>query len=108
MTEHRMPEGGDILHVLRRLEGTAFAGLFRPGIGGVAAECSCQNCGCDSRAGDSCSCNPRCSCQGYTADRMDRVLDPLLGLAAVLPLDDFKTLIDLRDKLTEAYKKQGK
>ena len=99
MTEPQMRGSREILSILRRLEGVAFAGqLGRPV--SAAASCSCQNCGCDSRVGDFCGCDPKCSCQGYTAfDRMDKVLDPLLGVAAALPIEDVKTLVGMRDKL---------
>jgi len=106
MPEPKPTENQEILSILRRLEGIAFAGQLGPTIiRSSVAECSCQNCGCDSRANDSCTCNPRCSCQGYTADRIDKALDPLLGLAAALPLEDIKTLVGVRNKLADAYKK---
>ncbi|RQV96845.1 hypothetical protein EH221_04495 [bacterium] len=107
MTEVNLPESQEILSILRRLDGFAFAGQLGPSIIRNAADCSCQNCGCDSRSGDGCGCKPNCRCQGYTADRMDRILDPLLGLAAVLPIEDIQTLVGFRDKLAKSFKKLG-
>jgi hypothetical protein len=105
MSEIARPQTEEILAGLRRIEGVLFAGQLGPV--GLAASCSCQNCGCDSRAGDNCGCNPRCSCQGHTAaDRLDWALDPALGVATVLPLDDIKTLVQLREKLTEGIRKR--
>jgi hypothetical protein len=94
----------EILAVLRRIEGVLFAGQLGPVR--PAASCSCQNCGCDSRAGEDCVCNPQCACfMKPSGDRLDWALDPALGVATVLPLDDIKTLIQLREKLTEGIRK---
>jgi hypothetical protein len=40
--------------------------------------------------------------------RPEKALDPVLGLAAILPIDDVKTLKDLRDKLVEMAEKPRK
>ena len=104
MPDISRPQIEEILAGLRRLEGVLFAGKLGPS--GLATSCSCQNCGCDSRTGDSCGCNERCACQGYTAsDRLDWILDPALGAATVLQLDDIKTLLQLREKLSEGVRR---
>jgi hypothetical protein len=106
MAETKSLENLEILATLRRLEGVIFAGQLSPAAR-MMADCSCQNCGCDARAGGSCSCNEKCSCQGHTADRLDWMLNPALGVAAVLPIEDVKTLVQLRDKLGEAMRKRA-
>lgn len=86
---------------VRRLEGTVFAGMMGSGFH-LAAECSCQNCGCDSRAGGSCGCNERCSCQGHTANQLDWAINVMLGAAAHVPLTEMKALVELRDRFKAA------
>lgn len=90
--------------LVRRLEGVTFAGDL--GGAGLVASCSCQNCGCDSRAGGSCGCNERCSCQGHTANHLDNAINVMLGAAAHVPLERFKELVNLRDEIKASLTKE--
>lgn len=94
-----------LAEIIRKLDGVIFAGGLASGGFNVAAECSCQNCGCDSRAGDHCGCNERCSCQGHTASQLDWAINVMLGAAAHVPLTELKGLIELREKIKAARAK---
>jgi hypothetical protein len=94
----------ELLDLMRSLPSLHFAGALHPGMM-AAAECSCQNCGCDSRAGGSCACNERCTCQGHTANHLDWAMNVLLGAAAHVPLDDVKKIVSLRDQIHAARTK---
>ncbi len=110
MTESKLPEGQQILAILRRLEGVQFAGQAFPIVQtpGVSS-CTCQNCSCNARIDDFCGCHPNCVCQGKTAlDRPEDWMNALLGVAAALPLEDIRTLVGMRDKLQEALEKPSK
>ena len=85
---------------LQLLEGVIFAGGL--GSGGLAAECSCQNCACNSNWNGNCTCDPKCACQGHTAIQLDSAISTMLGAAAHVPLKDVKSLLELRDKIKKA------
>lgn len=95
----------EFIDLIRSLPSVHFAGGLQAGLG-LATECSCQNCGCDSRAGGSCGCNERCSCQGHTANQLDNAINVMLGAAAVLPLDEMKKIVGLRDQIRTIRSKQ--
>lgn len=96
----------ELVDLIRSLPAVHFAGGVHPGFGGLAAECSCQNCGCDSRAGGSCGCNERCACQGHTANQFDWAMNVLLGAAAHVPLEEVRTLVELRDRVRASMRKE--
>ena len=95
----------DILSILSGLEGIIFAALGSAGGMASAAGCTCENCGCYTRNGDDCGCFPRCSCQDRTDLRPDSMMNALLGVASILPMDDVATLVELRDKVTELVRR---
>lgn len=95
----------EVLDLLRSLPSVHFAATLQPG--GLAADCSCQNCGCDSRADDHCGCNERCVCQGHSANQLDWAINVMLGAAAHLPLEEVKKIVELRDQIRIARMKQA-
>lgn len=101
MSETQLTEGQEILAILRRLEGVAFAGQLA--VAEVRDEgCTCQNCPCNAKRPGGCGCHPKCSCQGVNAHDKPDQMDELLGAAAVLQLEDIKTLKAIRERLVQA------
>ncbi len=96
----------EIVSLLQNLQSTIFAGALSSNVGSPVADCSCQNCGCDSRAGGSCGCDPKCSCQGYTASgSWESLIRPLIGIADILPINEVESLIKIKERIKEAQKK---
>jgi hypothetical protein len=95
-----------VLPRMEAVEGLLFAAQIV--VGSVIAECSCQNCACDSREGGSCGCDPRCECQGYTAVTDPFRFDPFrfaFGRLIEWPLEDIKSLQELVAKIRKSGKK---
>jgi hypothetical protein len=95
-----------ILPRLEVIEGLLFAGQIA--VSSVLAECSCQNCGCDSRQGQGCGCNPNCSCQGHSAITDPYRFDPFrftFGRLIDWPLEDIKSVQELAAKVKKRAEK---
>ena len=117
ISENKSAELKEILDSVRRIEGVAFAGQINPaliatrtGASEATDKCTCQNCACFSNRGGACGCKPDCTCEGRTAIVSDfgSIFDNLIGVATILPMEDVKTLVGLRDKMLEMIKNKDK
>lgn len=101
-----MPERDiqEILDVLRRLEGMTFALVDVAPLPQIDEDCGCEYCACHVKACRHCNCVPVCHCHGYTKRPFDSTMNSLLGLGAILPIEDVLTLMELRDKAAESIR----
>lgn len=104
MSEAPLTETKEILAILRRMEGVAFAGQAAVETDPKAG-CWCEDCGCHNRHGNNCGCDSKCTCHGKTAHSREHLLDDLLGAATLLQAEDIATLREIRERLVQAYAK---